>query len=101
MRAVIGTEVKDASGKRIGEIADLLLDERDRKILFAVVSGPDSGGIAEETQRVPWGSLRYDETAAVYLVTSADGAGCEPTLPIDELDFDRADCAKPGYWATG
>jgi PRC-barrel domain len=95
MRAVIGTRVKDAAGERIGEIADLLLDERFRKILFAIVIRP--GG---ETHPVPWSSLRYDETEDVYVVASAEEVESEPAVPIDEFDLDGPDSGKRGYWAT-
>jgi hypothetical protein len=95
MRPVIGTRVKDASGERIGEIADLLLDERYRKILFAIVNRP--GG---EAHPVPWSSLRYDETEDVYVVASAEEIESEPPVPIDEFDLDGSGSGKRGYWAT-
>ena len=95
MRPVIGTTVKDASGERIGEIADLLLDERYRKILFAIVTRHGA-----EAHPVPWSSLSYDESADVYLVVAAEEIECECGVPIDELDLEGPDSGKRGYWAT-
>jgi sporulation protein YlmC with PRC-barrel domain len=35
---VIGTNVKDASGQKIGEIEDIVLDKLSNNIVFAIVS---------------------------------------------------------------
>jgi hypothetical protein len=92
LRAVIGATVKDVHGAALGEITDLLSDERGTKILFAIVTH------AGKAHPVPWDSLRYQETEQVYLATADEVA--EPVGPIDEFEFDALDSDQPGYWAT-
>ena len=61
---VCGTPVHDKSGKKIGEVEDILLDKLSNNILFAVVSFGGFLGMAEKYHPVPWSSLKYDKGRA-------------------------------------
>jgi len=59
-KKVLGTNVKDPSGKKIGEIEDVVLDKQSNSILFAVVGFGGFLGMAEKYHPVPWSTLDYD-----------------------------------------
>jgi sporulation protein YlmC with PRC-barrel domain len=67
-KKVIGTAIKDRSGKKIGEIEDIVLDKRSNNIMFAVAGFGGFLGIAEKYHPVPWSSLDYDEGQGSYIV---------------------------------
>jgi sporulation protein YlmC with PRC-barrel domain len=67
-KKVIGTNVKDTAGKKIGEIEDVMLDKVSNNIMFAVVGFGGLLGIAEKYHPIPWSSLKYDEDENAYVV---------------------------------
>ena len=56
---IIGENVKDANGKGIGKIEDLMLDDSGR-ISFAVLSFGGFLGIGDKLYAVPWNAMRFD-----------------------------------------
>jgi sporulation protein YlmC with PRC-barrel domain len=68
-KKVIGTNVKDTAGKKIGEIEDVMLDKVSNNIMFAVVGFGGLLGIAEKYHPIPWSSLKYDEDENAYVVS--------------------------------
>ena len=67
-KKVIGTAVKNPSGKKIGVIEDVVLDKQSNNIMFAVVGFGGFLGVKEKFHPIPWESLDYDETQGGYLV---------------------------------
>ncbi|MCB1623130.1 MAG: PRC-barrel domain-containing protein [Pseudomonadales bacterium] len=67
-KRVLGTDVKDASGKKIGEIEDIVLDKKSNSIIFAVVSFGGFLGIGEKYHPIPWSGLDYQKDADGYVV---------------------------------
>lgn len=65
---VIGTNVKNRSGKAIGEVKDVVLDKLSNNIMFAVVSFGGFLGIGEKFHPIPWASLDYNEAEGSYVV---------------------------------
>ena len=67
-KRVIGTNVKDTSGRKIGEIEDVVLDKQSNNIMFAVVGFGGFLGMAEKYHPIPWASLDYVEGENAYVV---------------------------------
>ncbi len=67
-KKVIGTTVKDTSGKKIGEVEDVVLDKMSNNVMFAVLSFGGFLGMGEKYHPVPWSSLDYDEGEHAYVV---------------------------------
>ena len=85
-KKVIGTNVKDAAGKKIGEIEDVVLDKQSNNIMFAVVGFGGFLGMAEKFHPIPWSSLDYDERENAYVVSySKEQLQAAPAGSIDEL----------------
>ena len=85
-KKVLGTNVKDPSGKKIGEIEDVVLDKQSNSILFAVVGFGGFLGMAEKYHPVPWSTLDYDEDQGAYIVNyTKEQLQAAPVGTIDEL----------------
>ena len=109
-KKVIGTNVKDPAGQKIGEIEDVVLDKGSNSILFAVVGFGGFLGISEKYHPIPWASLDYDEDEGAYVVSyTKEQLKAAPAGSIDELtqgdglqfrdrtyDYYKA----PRYWET-
>jgi sporulation protein YlmC with PRC-barrel domain len=67
-RNVIGTPVKDLSGKKIGKIEDVVLDKLSNNIMFAVVGFGGFLGAAEKFHPLPWEALDYSPEEEAYVV---------------------------------
>ena len=65
----IGTNVYDRTGKKIGDIKDIVLEKTSNNILFAVVSFGGLLGMGEKYHPVPWGELDYDPNMGGYVVS--------------------------------
>ena len=107
---VCGTSVHDKSGKKIGEVEDVMLDKLSNNILFAVLSFGGFLGMAEKYHPVPWSSLTFDKGKNSYVVDfTKEQLEAAPAGSIEELTRDdgrnfrdRAfDYYKaPRYWET-
>lgn len=65
---VIGTDVYDTTGEKIGEVEDVMLDKMSDKIMFAVVGFGGFLGIGEKYHPLPWSVLDYQEDKGGYVV---------------------------------
>jgi sporulation protein YlmC with PRC-barrel domain len=85
-KKVIGTNVKDTTGQKIGQIEDVMLDKTSNSILYAVVGFGGLLGIAEKFHPIPWSALDYDEASGAYRVDyTREQLQAAPSGSIDEL----------------
>jgi sporulation protein YlmC with PRC-barrel domain len=85
-KKVIGTNVKDATGRKIGEIEDVVLDKQSNNIMFAVVGFGGFLGVSEKYHPIPWSALDYVEGENAYVVSySKEQLQAAPAGSIDEL----------------
>jgi sporulation protein YlmC with PRC-barrel domain len=88
-KQVLGTNVNDTAGNKIGTIEDVILDKQSNSILFAVVGFGGFLGMAEKYHPLPWASLDYDESRGAYVVDfTKDQLQAAPAGSIDELTRD-------------
>jgi sporulation protein YlmC with PRC-barrel domain len=88
-KRVIGTTVTDPSGKKIGEVEDLVLDKQSNSILFAVVGFGGFLGMAEKYHPLPWSALDYDPQSGSYVVDyTKEQLKAAPAGSIEELTRD-------------
>ena len=109
-KKVIGTDVKDNSGAKIGQIEDVVLDKQSNNIMFAVVGFGGFLGMSEKYHPLPWESLNYDEDEGAYVVNYTRAQlEAAPTGSIDELtrndgrqfrDRTYEYYKAPRYWET-
>ena len=109
-KKVIGTDVKDTSGAKIGQIEDVVLDKQSNNIMFAVVGFGGFLGMSEKYHPLPWESLNYDEDEGAYVVNYTRAQlEAAPAGSIDELtrndgrqfrDRTYEYYKAPRYWET-
>jgi sporulation protein YlmC with PRC-barrel domain len=82
----IGTDVYDLSGKKIGEVKDIVLEKTSNSILFAVVSFGGVLGMGEKYHPIPWSELDYEPSRGGYVVSfSSDQLKNAPADSIEAL----------------
>jgi sporulation protein YlmC with PRC-barrel domain len=85
-KSVIGTSAKDATGEKIGQIEDVMLDKESSSILYAVVGFGGFLGVKERFHPLPWSALEYDKDAQAYVVSyTREQLQAAPAGSIDEL----------------
>jgi sporulation protein YlmC with PRC-barrel domain len=83
---VIGTNVQDPTGKKIGEVKDVIVDKQSNNIMFAVLSFGGLLGVGEKYHPIPWASLDYDESRNAYVVDySKEQLQAAPVGSVEEL----------------
>jgi sporulation protein YlmC with PRC-barrel domain len=88
-KKVLGTNVNDASGSKIGSIEDVILDKQSNSILFAVVAFGGFLGMNEKYHPIPWSALDYDPDEGAYVVSfTKEQLQAAPAGSIDELTRD-------------
>lgn len=88
-KKVIGTNVKDTTGTKIGQVEDVVLDKQSNSIMFAVIGFGGFLGMAEKYHPIPWASLDYNENENAYVVSyTKDQLKAAPAGSIDELTRD-------------
>lgn len=65
---VDGTAVYDASGERLGDIHDVMIDKVTGRVAYAVLSFGGFLGLGEKYHPPPWNALKYDTGLGGYVV---------------------------------
>jgi len=76
---IIGTRIKNAAGKDIGEIDQLLIN-RDGKVSHVVIGLGGFAGVGEKKVVVPWADLKFAPVTE----------GKKNAITMDESKLDRA-----------
>lgn len=88
-KKVIGTNVRDPNGTKIGSIEDIVLDKQSNAIMFAVVGFGGFLGMSEKYHPIPWSSLQYSAGDDAYVVNYTKAQlEAAPAGSIDELTRD-------------
>jgi sporulation protein YlmC with PRC-barrel domain len=97
-KKVIGTAVKDDTGKKIGVIEDVVLSKQSNSIMFAVVGFGGFLGLSEKYHPLPWESLDYDEELGAYRVSFTKAQlEAAPAGSIEELTRNDGDFRDRSY----
>ncbi len=92
---VIGSEVCDAAGKKIGKIEDVVLDKTSSRIMFAVVSAGGAVTTSDDVFPLPWAKLDYDEKKDGYVVSfNQEQLASGPSVPLSKLTEKDAAAAR-------
>ena len=64
---LIGTDIENAQGETIAKLKDVIVDSREARAAFAMVSYGGTLGFSAETASIPWNALRFDLAREVYV----------------------------------
>jgi sporulation protein YlmC with PRC-barrel domain len=85
-KKVIGTDVKDRNGEKLGKVEDIVVDKQSGQVMFAVLGFGAVLGMGEKFHPVPWAALDYVEDADAYVVNmTKDQLKSAPSDTIDQL----------------
>lgn len=80
------TAVYNLAGEKLGSVDDLMIDKRDGKVAYAIMSFGGFLGIGEKFHPLPWHMLDYDADMDGYRVPlDADRLTNAPQYSRDEL----------------
>ena len=85
-RKVIDTDVFDTTGKKIGEVKDVVLDKTSNNIMFAILGSGGVLGMGEKYRPIPWSVLDYDQKMGGYVVPlDRKGVDNAPAYRMEDL----------------
>ena len=83
---VIGTDVYNNTGQKIGVIEDVMLEKMSNGIMFAVIGFGGFLGVGEKFHAIPWSTLDYDEDKGGYVVPfTKEQLEAAPAYSINDL----------------
>ena len=83
---VIGTDVYNPGGDKIGKIEDVVLDKTSNNIMFAVVGFGGFLGMNEKYHPLPWSTLDFGPDRGGYVVGfTKEQLEAAPADGIDQL----------------
>ncbi len=92
---VVGTNVYNTAGQKIGEIKDIVLDKMSNRIMFAVIGFGGFLSIGEKYHAIPWSSLDYEAGEGGYVVPfSRQQLEAAPSYSINELTSNNGTTAR-------
>jgi sporulation protein YlmC with PRC-barrel domain len=77
---LVGTRVKNAEGKDVGEIDQLLINPKDGKVSHVVVGVGGLAGVGERKVVVPWSDVKI----------AADQRGGKAVVTMDQAKLEKA-----------
>ncbi len=83
---IIGTNVKDAKGDKLGDIKDLVLNPESGQMAYAVVSFGGVFGVGNKLFAVPWKALHWTRAKEYY------------TLDLDKATLKKAPGFDKKHW---
>lgn len=105
---VIGTNVYNSAGDKIGKVEDVVLDKQSNNIMFAVVGFGGFLGMNEKYHPLPWSTLDYQKGKDGYVVNlSKEQLEAAPADAIDQLTSNDGEDLRdqvydyykaPRYW---
>jgi sporulation protein YlmC with PRC-barrel domain len=82
---LIGMEIEDTQGKDLAELEDVVIDAKEGRAAYAMLSYGGLAGMFEDTAAIPWSALMMDKTEQVMRL---DATMADLEYAMIE-DFDR------------
>jgi sporulation protein YlmC with PRC-barrel domain len=95
--SLIGSTVRDPQGRDVGRISRLMIDAKDGRITYAVVTVGSILGIGGKDVAMPWTSMRVGQDDSHRLIVTVDQELLERVPAVEK---DRQPSASPPTSAT-
>jgi len=82
---LLGAEVVDSEGKRVGELKDMMLDLRVTRIAYGVVALDHAPDWSERLVAVPWNVMHIDEKGDLKVNARKDWIERAPSMQVELL----------------
>jgi sporulation protein YlmC with PRC-barrel domain len=67
--SLVGTDVRDAEGKEIGEVSQLMIDAKEGKVTSVIIKQGGAMGFGGKDVSVPWNALKVQRDQDKVVVT--------------------------------
>ena len=67
-KSILGAKIVNAQGEDLGEIEDLVIDTRDNRVAYAIVSFGGFLGMADKHFAIPWKAISFDARDKVAIL---------------------------------
>jgi sporulation protein YlmC with PRC-barrel domain len=82
---LLGAEVVDCEGRRVGELKDLMLDLRVARIAYGVVALDHAPDWSERLVAIPWNVMHFDESGDLKVLARRDWIERAPSMQPELL----------------
>jgi sporulation protein YlmC with PRC-barrel domain len=83
---IIGTDVKDSYGEKLGDIKELVINPETGQVVYAVVSYGGAFGLGDKLFAVPWNALHWTQDKGHYV------------LNVDKATLKKAPGFDKNHW---
>ena len=104
---IIGEDVQDMQGKKLGELSDVVFDVREGNLAYGLVSFGGLLGFREKTAAVPWDAIQMKPGQQIVRLNADESMLRDAVLPrgnlrsLSEPEFARQvhrDFGQEPYW---
>ena len=96
LSTLLGNQVVDRAGQEVGRIQDLMVDPKDCRVTYAVMSLGGAFGVGDKLFAVPWISLELDPDKDRF-VLDVDRERLKEAPGFDKDDWPNMSST---YWGT-
>lgn len=82
--SLLGTKVRDAQGKDIGEVSKLMIDATEGKVMSVIIQQGGTLGMGAKEVSVPWDALKLQRGQDQQLVVTLQQEMLQPTPQVQE-----------------
>jgi sporulation protein YlmC with PRC-barrel domain len=83
---IIGTDVRNPKGEKIGDVKDIVLDDKGT-VVYAIVSTGGFLGMSDRLHAVPWKALQTNASGKDFFVLDIDKARLATTPGFDSKSW--------------
>jgi sporulation protein YlmC with PRC-barrel domain len=92
--SLVGSTVRDASGRDIGKVNRLMIDPAEGKVASVIIATGGTLGVGANLISVPWGSVKVGQDRGRVIVTASQVLESAPT-PTQKAASDQPQPTAP------
>lgn len=81
--SLVGSAVRDASGRDIGKVNRLMIDPADGRITSVIIATGGTLGVGASMISVPWTAVKVGQDRGKLIVTASQTLETAPAAPAD------------------
>lgn len=82
--SLVGSAVRDASGRDIGKVNRLMIDPADGRITSVIIATGGTLGMGASMISVPWNAVKVGQDRGKLIVTASQTLESAPAAPADQ-----------------
>lgn len=82
--SLVGSAVRDASGRDIGKVNRLMIDPADGRITSVIIATGGTLGVGASMLSIPWSAVKVGQDRGKLIVTASQTLEPAPAAPADQ-----------------